>query len=171
MINAKAEPECSEFYNLLLSNFLLPTITVPTKINKIKDTLIDNILINEFNPDCRSGNLTVGISDHLPSFLIIPKNCNINNAKINNLRKRDLRRFRPDSFKAEFNSIDWENVINITQNDTNKSFNSFFAKMNELLDKHIPYRKLTKKEIKTTLLLAKASILVLWTLCKHVSDR
>ena len=45
-----------------MSNFLLPVISIPTKINTVNDTLIDNIFINEFNPD------------HLPSFQIIPKN-------------------------------------------------------------------------------------------------
>ena len=29
------------------------------------DTLIDNIFTNQLNPDILSGNLTVGISDHI----------------------------------------------------------------------------------------------------------
>ena len=57
----------------MTSNFLLPTITLPTKINTLNDTLIDNIFTNQYNPDMISGNITVGISDHIPSFLIIPR--------------------------------------------------------------------------------------------------
>ena len=56
----------------MTSNFLLPIITLPTKINTSNDTLIDNIFTNQLNPDILSGNLTVGISD-IPSFLIIPR--------------------------------------------------------------------------------------------------
>ena len=43
-----------------MSNFLLPVISIATKIN-------------EFNLDIISGNFTEDISDHLPSFLIISK--------------------------------------------------------------------------------------------------
>ena len=41
----------------MTSNFLLPTITLPTKINTLNDTLIDNIFNNQYNPDMISGNI------------------------------------------------------------------------------------------------------------------
>ena len=56
------------FFNKMMSNFLSPVISIPTKINTVNDTLIDNIFTNEFNPDLISGNLTEAISDHLPTF-------------------------------------------------------------------------------------------------------
>ena len=56
-----------------MSNFLLPVVTLPTKINRIKSSVIDNIFTNHLHPDMKSGNLTVGISDHLPTFFIVPK--------------------------------------------------------------------------------------------------
>ena len=62
----------SDFFDSLTSNFLLPMISLPTKINNVNDTLIDNIFTNQFVPEAVSGNITVGISDHLPSFAIIP---------------------------------------------------------------------------------------------------
>ena len=55
-------------FNKMTSNFLLPIITLHTKINTLNDTLIDNIFTNQYNPDMISGNITVGISDHIPSF-------------------------------------------------------------------------------------------------------
>ena len=51
----------------------MPVITIPTKINNQKNTVIDNIFTNNINPDIKSGNITLAISDHLPSFIVIPK--------------------------------------------------------------------------------------------------
>ena len=65
--------ETFEFFDTMMSSFLLPSITLPTKINKEKSTVIDNIFTNHINPDMKSGNLQIAISDHLPSFLIVPK--------------------------------------------------------------------------------------------------
>ena len=51
------------FFNKTMSNFLLPVISIHTKINTVNDTLIDNIFTNEFHPDLISGNFTEDISD------------------------------------------------------------------------------------------------------------
>ena len=72
LLNASTHQPTSDFFDILTSNFLLPVISVPTKINSVNNTLIDNIFTNQFDPDLISGNLTTGISDHLPSFLITP---------------------------------------------------------------------------------------------------
>ena len=73
LIKASEHEETSEFLDIMTSNFLLPTISLPTKINKKHDTLIDNIFSNKFSPNIVTGNFTVEISDHLSSFAIFPK--------------------------------------------------------------------------------------------------
>ena len=84
------------------------------------NTLLDNIFTNQFNPDMVSGNLTVLISDHLASFLIIPnKNVHFLPKKHNITKQVDKR-------------------------DANYSFNSFYDKIEKVLDKHMPKRKITK---------------------------
>ena len=57
--------ETSIFFNKMMSNLLLPAVTIPTKMNTVNDTLIDNIFNNAFNPDMISGNFSIDISDHL----------------------------------------------------------------------------------------------------------
>ena len=52
----------------VMSSFQMLVITIPTKINNQNYTVIGNIF-----PEMKSGNLTIAISDHLPSFLIAPK--------------------------------------------------------------------------------------------------
>ena len=66
-------PETSKFFEAMTSAQLLPSILLPTKINSKNDTIIDNIFSNQISPDIKSGNLTITISDHLPSFFIKPK--------------------------------------------------------------------------------------------------
>ena len=61
----------NKYFNSIIENNFLPLITIPTRI--ASKTLIDNILYNEYNSEIKSGNITVGISDHMPQFSLIPK--------------------------------------------------------------------------------------------------
>ena len=94
LIKASSHQATSDFYDLLSSNFLLPMILLPTKINSVTDTHIDNIFTNHFNPDTVSGNLTLAISDHLPSFIIFPHSNQNHIPKKQNLYKRDRTNFK-----------------------------------------------------------------------------
>jgi hypothetical protein len=97
LIQVNTHEQTSEFLDIMTSNFHLPTISSPTKINKKHDTLIDNIFTNKFNPDIISGNLTVEISDHLSSFAIFPKDNQQHLPKKHNFFKRDMRNFKQDT--------------------------------------------------------------------------
>ena len=68
-----SDNETFNFFDTMMSSFQLPVITIPTEINNQKHTVIDNIFTNNIHPEMKSGNLTIAISDHLPSFLIVPK--------------------------------------------------------------------------------------------------
>ena len=49
---------------------------------------------------------------------------------------------------SDFLNIDWNNIIDINNDDTNVSFNSFFLNFNKLLDKHISLKKVSNKSFK-----------------------
>lgn len=49
------------FFETMMANHLIPTITFPTKINPKKNTVIDNIFTNQINPDIISGNIALAI--------------------------------------------------------------------------------------------------------------
>ena len=124
---------------------MLPTISVPTKLNNKHNTLLDNIFTNQLNPDMVSGNLTVLISDHLASFLIIP-NKNVQFLpKKHNITKRYAKNFNQELFLQEINKINWNEVLQVDKRDANYSFNSFYDKIEKVLDKHMPKIKITKK--------------------------
>ena len=138
----------SDFFDLLTSNFLLPVISLPTKINSTNNTLIDNIFTNRIDPGLISGNITVGISDHLPSFVIIPESNQNHLPKKHNIYKRDVKNFDRNNFLLDLLEIDWNSILDIESRNPNKSFDSFYESIIKLLDKHLPLRKITKKEHK-----------------------
>ena len=77
-------------------------------------TLTDNIYPNNLDISYAvSGNLTVSICDHLPQFLVIPKD-NMKNAKRQNLFKCE-KNFDRESLVDDIINIDWGSVLSLDQ--------------------------------------------------------
>ena len=139
LLNFSKHTSSAEFFDIMCSNHLLPSISLPTKLNNNSKTLIDNIFTNTFNPDTISGNITINISDgHLPSFIIIPKSNQNHLPKHHNLYKRNLTLFNPKdpnfanqvkSMSDELKKIDWDSIMETSKNDVNISFNNWWSKM------------------------------------------
>ena len=95
------------FFESMMSYHLLPTITIPTKINPKKSTIIDNIFTNQIHPDMTSGNFKLAISDHLPSFFLLPRDNQNHKPKHQNLFTRKTKNFDKTNFILDHLSIDW----------------------------------------------------------------
>ena len=149
LLNVSAHNETFEFFDTMMSNFLLPVITLPTKINRGNNTLIDNIFTNHLHPDTKSGNLEINLSDgHLPSFMIIPRQNQNHLPKKHNIFTRSSKNFNKDNFITNYNEINWDEVIDINKNDVNFSMENFLSKFNILLDEHMPLKKISQKQFK-----------------------
>ena len=120
--------------NLLISSQLLPSILFPTKINTKNDTVIDNIFTNQINPDIRSGNLNIAISDHLPSFFIMPKDNQIHIPKRQQTYVRNMKNFDSVNFKIDLVAIDWADKLNRYKDDANKAFLFFLQLIFPVMD-------------------------------------
>ena len=48
----------------------------------------------------------------------------------------------------DYLDIDWDTILEVNKNNVNVSLQIFLAKINELLDKYMPLRKISKKECK-----------------------
>ena len=96
-----------------------------------------------------SGNITTSISDHLPQFLFVPK-INIKDLlpKQHNLYKRDTTNFKKDDFILDLLEIDWIKTLQLNKNDPNFSFDQFYENVNNIIDMHLPLKKVSKKELK-----------------------
>ena len=77
----------------------------PTRIvDKQKLTLIDNIFVNLFNIEVKSGNFIGKISDHLPNFTII-KSINKKTSK-QKIKVRDLHSFDNDKYLEDLKELE-----------------------------------------------------------------
>ena len=151
LLEFEKHKETLTFYETMMANLLAPSITIPTRINSNGGTLIDNIFTNSILPEKYSGNLSVSISDHLPSFLIIPIENKQHKSQKTIHYKRDTENFSRDDFILDYLDVDWDSELDIGKNDVNNSTEKFFSKMSAIIDKHMPIRKLSAKENKQRL--------------------
>ena len=147
-LSKSTHQESLNFFENMMANFLLPVITLPTKINAKRHTIIDNIFTNQINPDMKSGNLSIAISDHLPSILIIPKDNQNHLPKKHNIYTRNTKNFDREAFLNDFSNINWNITLEAHKEDTNHSMQIFMDKVTNLLDQYMPLRKLTNNEHK-----------------------
>ena len=144
LLNWDSHSPTEELLNTLGTYFYNPHILQPTRITHHSATLIDNIFLNSISHHTISGNVVYDLSDHLPNFLILnnfstlPKNFE--------LFRRDYSNFNELNFLQDIQAADWTN--NPTNNDVNLLFDSFYDKLSNIVDKHIPDKKMSKREIK-----------------------
>ena len=149
LIKYAQKTEVYQFLEIVLSDNFMPQITLSTRVARksVTLTLIDNILLNDYEYKCISGNITSFISDHLRQFLIFE------NFKENNITKndnqtafRDFQNFIINAFERDLSAIDWSLT---TENiDTDLNFKTFLRIFRRVLDRHLPLKKTTKRDKK-----------------------
>ena len=110
--------------------------------------LIDNIFSNCIDYNTHAGNITTGLSDHLPQFLFVQICFNNCKGEDQNTKQfiRDWRKFDENNFSKDFKDINWVNSLVFQENNCSKSTALFLDKINALLGKHAPLKKVSKKE-------------------------
>ena len=133
-----------EYFNILCKNFLVPHITLPTRITPSSATLIDNIFSNNLEfAGAISGNLTVTISDHLPQILFVPGE-NVKVPRKVNMYTRPIDYDR-ENLVAEFVNLKWDSILELQNADPNHSIDNLFTATNKIIDTYLPLKKsLTK---------------------------
>ena len=133
----------TEFIDTLSNYLMLPHINLPTRISKSSQTLIDNIFISPNSFDSVSGNFISGISDHLPQFVIL--NYSSKNTNVEGKTYKDWKKFNATDFKTEFQAFDWNAHLKLDDKDPSLSFDLFFNKLIELVDRYNSHRKIDQK--------------------------
>ena len=135
----------TNFLNVMLANNLQPCITEPTRIiNNCIPNLVDNIFINTLDT-IHSGNILENISyDHLPNFLILESELLKQTKK--SITVRDTKKFDQDEFTRELYHLNLCEHIELVEN-ANTAYNIFHKRFLSLLNKHAPYKSLTKRKI------------------------
>ena len=148
LLRADSDPHIQDFFDSLTANLFIPHITLPTRITARSKTLIDNIFSNNPNfENCVSGNFTFSISDHLAQFLIVPSSKK-NFLKKNKIMRRDMKNYCREDLVADVVNVDWPTVLEPWKNDPIHSFTNFDKKKDEILHKHFPLKKVSKKQIR-----------------------
>ena len=107
--------------------------------------MIDNIVTNNYEHNCVSGNITSFISDHLPQLLIIEDLKQTPNKEIPTISFRDYKNFCDEE---ELSELDWSLVKE--NSEVNLGFETSVQLINRTLDKHTPTKVIEKKENKIT---------------------
>ena len=126
----------------------LPYILLPTRVTSHSKTLIDNIFSNHVSKEAICGNITATISDHLPQFAFIPSFFTNSPSPKSNKYKRNWSNFNKEQFVLDYFEKDWDSILNLNNNNVNLSFDNFLKHMNDLLDKHAPFKKISKYKLK-----------------------
>ena len=135
-----------DFLLTLQSFNLTPIIDKPTRVYKDSATLIDNIFSNHVDGSIVGGNIVSDLSDHFSQFCITCSDMSVNNNHHQSKLSRDYSNFSKTKFNNELSRLDLSAIISRT-NDLNKSFSTFFNKLQKLIDKHDPLKPLSKLKI------------------------
>ena len=82
LLKVNESPMVNDYFELIMSNGLVPKITLPTRISRTRGTLIDNFLcrLSRNFSESTSGIITYQLSDHQPYFICLDY-LKINNQK------------------------------------------------------------------------------------------
>ena len=137
LLKFDSKPEVIKFLDILSSYLLKPYITLPTRITNNTKSLIDNIFISSNHYSTSSGNFLTGISDHLIQFTILNGTPFNNSFNKTNGYYRDWKSFDDKTFCDNFNSTNWNKILQLDKSDPNLSFDNFYQKLNELVNDHV----------------------------------
>ena len=128
--------------------FLLHIVS-PTRITSHSITLIDNIFSNCFSQKnstrqfkSNSFRSFTTISHCTPYFFKCVPNRNTN------LIECDWLKSNHKEFILDYISVDWPHTLKLQNNNVDASFQNFFDSINNILDKHGPFKKITKYKLK-----------------------
>ena len=89
------------------------------------------------------GNISSSISDHLPQFFILIEFFSKSPLTKYNIISHDWEKFGNQSFLQDFEKINWNQVLQLNQNNVNITFENY---PNTLITSHTPLKKLNKKQ-------------------------
>ena len=131
---------------MMTSSGFLPHMLQPTRISEQSSTIIDNIYGNNLEQEIISGNILIQFADHLSQFSSIKKK--IMRTKHSPVYRRNFSAYNEQSYIDDVSIQNWD--ANNLQG-TNTKFNDFVWRLESCVVRHVPIKKLNKKQINKTL--------------------
>ena len=125
----------ASFLELLQSFSYRALIDRPTRITSSSSSLIDNIFCNNLTSDILSGLLYTSISDHLPTFALLPTVNPLNNES-KTITMHDLSPNNKVRFTELLSNEDWADLYQCT--DAERAFHLFISKFKSFYDNAFP---------------------------------
>ena len=152
-INLLRFDNCKYAQNFILSlqSFnLTPTIDKPTRVHHNSYSLIDNIFVSNLEDTITSGNIISDLTDHFSQFCILNSSNNLFDLQSTKMLLRDFSNYSEAKFLNELSQLDPIGAVS-GLNDVNKSLSVFYNKLNKLLNKHAPFKPISKRKKKRLL--------------------
>lgn len=133
----------NNYFDTLVNKGYFPVITNPTRFSNTRESLLDHIFVKS-NNDSKTyfaGILTSKISDHLATFFVLPLQFeNLSKPKYITICKSSPQ--NKNNFLCELNNIDWNSKLKTRVNDDpNSNYECFIKIITDLIDKHLPTKK------------------------------
>ena len=68
--------------------------------------------------------------------------------KLQKIVTRDFSKFSEEKFSNDLSQLNWESAASESTNDVNKSFSTFYNKLNRIVNKHAPIKTISKRKAK-----------------------
>ena len=146
LLNAETCNFTKDFLLSLQSYSFIPTIDKPTRVNSNSATLIDNTFVNQIGREITSGNIISDISDHYSQLCII-KSFEVKELPPKPMYRK-FSRATEENIHSELSEFNWDLAMSNCGDNADAGFFKFFNTLNKIVNKHAPFRPLSKRKAK-----------------------
>ena len=140
--------------NTILGSGLETHIIKPTRISHYPDSmqirsmsLIDIICSNMYPYQCKSGNILYPDSDHYATFVNFTDYFIQISTDKPDIYRRNINDIDQENLIADFNNFDWNSLV-FNEPNLDNGVENLLAKIDTLLEKHAPLKKVSKRKQK-----------------------
>ena len=138
LLKLNTHKHTQRFYEIMLENNLLPTITRPTRITQSSATLIDNIFMSKnLHRFFELAILLEDISDHLPIVALLKQTKMTTKAPLT-FESRNLSQSKLRQINHDLHHIDWISTLDSDNVDDN--FDMLMHNIHSIMDKYSPVK-------------------------------
>ena len=136
LLNFEIHQSTNEYLNIMISNSLLPVITLPTRISSSSATLIDHIFTNIDH--LLAGTIITDITDHYCNFLFVKQTQQHHQVNPSHISYRPITDKAIGNFNLFLESADWTDMY--MTHDPTWAYHIFIEKYRFLMDKAMPLK-------------------------------
>ena len=137
LLKAGKNVNSSHLLDMMISNNLIPHITLPTRVTHSTATLIDHVYSNVSHDRSFSATMTTNITDHFTNFIFLDINAKASRAnKVKHITYRVSSNTAFDDFNNALEQEDFSEIY--ATNDPSESYSLFMQKLLDLRNEHMP---------------------------------